>query len=137
MNCPCCNAPLITCSPAGEFTEKICLHCGYYESDSPAYKQHPDLFENLVRENPIHFLKKVLNFAATDEILQRRKSDKDFTEPSNIFFLWFLLVCMLSRLEGKVSIVVERCCLRLWWFIVSFSHKSRLVLVFSSKAKNL
>jgi hypothetical protein len=62
-------------------TQLICWNCGYYESDSQAYKEHPEFFQNIVRENPSHFIERFLKLKASDEFLQRKKSDKDFTEP--------------------------------------------------------
>jgi len=69
----------------GEWTEQICWNCGHYESDSPAYKQSPDLFVNIVRDDPTHFLKKIL-LKASDGFLQRKKPDKDFTEPTLLIY---------------------------------------------------
>ena len=40
------------------FTQKICWGCGYYSSNSPAYKTNPTGFKNLIREmTPVQVLK--------------------------------------------------------------------------------
>lgn len=41
-----------------DYIDKICWSCGYYESNSPAFLQNPELFKNLVRHNPVHFMRK-------------------------------------------------------------------------------
>jgi len=61
--------------------ERICWNCGYYESNSPAYKLRPELFRNVVRDDPIHFMKKFLNIIPSDESKQSHKPDEDVTEP--------------------------------------------------------
>lgn len=52
----------------GDFLVKICWSCGHYESNSSAYRLHPDLYENMVRENPVYFMVK---FCKSDESLHR------------------------------------------------------------------
>jgi TPP-dependent pyruvate/acetoin dehydrogenase alpha subunit len=67
-----------------DFTEQICWNCGHYESDSPAYRQHPELFENIARENPIHFIRKFLQLnILADEKKQPFRTDEEGTEPVN------------------------------------------------------
>ena len=41
-----------------KWTEKICWRCGYYESDTPAFKVYPHLFYDIVRKNEQYYLKK-------------------------------------------------------------------------------
>lgn len=80
------------------WTVSICWICGYYESNSPAYKSNPQLFSNMVRENPIYFLNK---FCKSDEKLQRHNSnlsDGDDTEPSierYIRFRTVVKICLI------------------------------------------
>jgi len=50
-------------------------------SNSPAYKAHPELFKNIVRDNPTKFFKKFLKIEPTRRIFTEEKSDKDFTDP--------------------------------------------------------
>lgn len=41
-----------------DLTQFVCWHCGRYESDTPAFKIMPELFVDLVRENPSYYIKK-------------------------------------------------------------------------------
>ena len=78
-NCPCCDGSLLDyLDQESGFIEYVCWQCGHYESNSPAFKQNPERFENLVRENPFYFLKK---FRKSTENLQREESTDDFTMP--------------------------------------------------------
>jgi hypothetical protein len=52
------------------FTEYICLKCGYYCSNSPAYLSNPNGFKNMVRENP-SILSKII--ARSTETLRQGK----------------------------------------------------------------
>jgi len=65
------------------FIENICWNCGEYNSNSPAFLKFPDLFKNMVRDNPIHYMRKFLRAIPADEILQRKQNDEDLTEPIN------------------------------------------------------
>ena len=80
--CPECQSPMSKFA-VGEWTELICLNCGHYESNSPAYRDNPKLFENLVRDDPIHFLRKFLKIKIVpyDESKRPHKSDDKVTEP--------------------------------------------------------
>lgn len=40
------------------FVIDICWNCGYYSSDCPAYKTNPEHFKNIVRNDPIYFMRK-------------------------------------------------------------------------------
>ena len=78
--CPTCASPLCEYLVEG-FSVRICWNCGHYESNSDAYKNNPIFFRDIVRENTLHFLRKFLRVRASDEFLQRKKSDEDLTEP--------------------------------------------------------
>lgn len=84
MNCPICKSSNLSEYHVNFLTEQICWNCGHYESDSKAYREHPELFENMVRENPYYFLHKYFKFQLSDEFLQHHKSDEDLTEPRYI-----------------------------------------------------
>jgi hypothetical protein len=74
--CPECQSLL--CEYSDEcWTDKICWNCGYYESNTPAFKKHPEFFKNMVRENPMGFMKKFL----IRRIFTAPKPDDNFTEP--------------------------------------------------------
>ena len=84
--CPDCQtAPMNTYSVEG-WIEQICWNCGHYQSDSPAYKENPSMFKNIVRDNPQYFMRKFLKAIPTDEILQRKRTNKDFTEPVHAIY---------------------------------------------------
>jgi len=38
--------------------EWICWRCGYYESNTPAFKEAPELFRDIVRKNANYYLVK-------------------------------------------------------------------------------
>lgn len=42
----------------GSWMEWICWRCGYYESNTPAFKEDPELFRDLVRKNANYYLVK-------------------------------------------------------------------------------
>lgn len=65
----------------GDWPVRICWNCGHYEEDTPAYKALPELFENMVRKNPMRFMRKYLGLGLSDENLQGKASDDDLTEP--------------------------------------------------------
>ena len=50
--CPECGGRLYErIDPPSGFTDLLCWACGHYESNSPAFKNHPEMFTNLLREN--------------------------------------------------------------------------------------
>lgn len=79
IECPNCHNLMCQYKNSG-FTENICWNCGEYISDSPAYLAHPQVFKNLIRNNPLRFIKKYIG-VPTDEILQRKPTDEDLPEP--------------------------------------------------------
>ena len=74
--------------------EQICWNCGYYKSNSPAYREYPEMFKDIVRKNPSYFMKKFLKIAPSDEFSQQKKSDKDYTEP--------ISVTLISKVSGHM-----------------------------------
>jgi len=85
-NCPICQCPM--CEYVSEnWQVRICWACGHYESDSPAYREHPKLFENLVRDDPLHFIAEFLKRGTSDEFSQKKRSDKDYTEPRSKVYI--------------------------------------------------
>lgn len=56
------------------FVVRICWLCGYYESNSPAFKLNPSLYVDMVRENPSYFMNK---FCKSDENLQGDNNDNN------------------------------------------------------------
>jgi hypothetical protein len=59
MKCPECNNSLYDYfEPETGFTQSICWKCGHYEDNSPAFQLLPKSFTNLLRDNPIYFMKK-------------------------------------------------------------------------------
>jgi hypothetical protein len=77
--CPECQCP-ISHYNVGDWTETICWNCGHYESNSPAFVSDPARFKDMVRKDPQYFFRKFL-VEPSDGFLQRKKPDKDFTEP--------------------------------------------------------
>lgn len=72
MNCPDCNILLQDYFDYSScFTEYICWKCGHYESNSPAYLSNPDIFENMIRENP-SILRHILT-RSTDNLRQGKQ----------------------------------------------------------------
>jgi hypothetical protein len=55
--CPACNHKIYEYRD-GKWTEWICWRCGHYESDTPAFKAYPHLFQDIVRKNRGYFLEK-------------------------------------------------------------------------------
>ena len=76
INCPDCEGKLQDYfdSESG-FTQYICWKCGYYASNSPAYRLKPKLYTNLIRDNP-SVLKKLINRNFTE-----RKTTDNYTAP--------------------------------------------------------
>lgn len=83
MICSDCGSPLCEYQVEG-IIERICWNCGHYESTSQAYKEHPELFKNMIRNKPLYFIERFIHFKVSDKFLQRKKSDEDFTEPLNL-----------------------------------------------------
>jgi hypothetical protein len=52
----------------GMWTEWICWKCGSYESDTPAFKQSPELFYDIVRKNEKFFMSKYAYYARRGEL---------------------------------------------------------------------
>jgi len=78
--CPICGSSMCEYRD-NSVIESICWDCGHYESDSQAYREHPELFEGIVREKPQHFIEKFLIRKLSDDFSQRKPSDEDYTEP--------------------------------------------------------
>lgn len=79
MNCPSCGAVL--CSYVEENIEvSICWNCGYYSSNSPAFKTNPDRFKNLVRDEPLKFLRKFLNISSSRRKVTPFRNDGEVPE---------------------------------------------------------
>ncbi|MDH5482860.1 MAG: hypothetical protein OEY22_08280 [Candidatus Bathyarchaeota archaeon] len=73
VECPNCHSPMCLYK-SGDWNEWICWNCGYYKSDTPSYEQNPELFINMVRENPAYFIQKHL---------VKKLSDDSYHEDSN------------------------------------------------------
>lgn len=67
-DCSICQCPMCE-YVSGNWLVRICWACGHYESDSPAYREHPKLFENLVRDDPLHFIEEFLKCRTSDGFL--------------------------------------------------------------------
>jgi ribosomal protein L37AE/L43A len=78
--CPECQSTMYP-HKSGRFTEWICLNCGRYESDSPAYRTLPSLFDDIVRNDPAKFRGRFIK-QLSDDFLQGKKSDGDLTVPA-------------------------------------------------------
>ena len=60
--CPDCNSKLLDYfDKKSGFTEYLCWKCGLYASNSPAYRFSSEMFVNMVRENPSHFMRKIIH----------------------------------------------------------------------------
>jgi DNA-directed RNA polymerase subunit M/transcription elongation factor TFIIS len=82
ISCPECGLRLYEYRE-GDWTEYVCWKCGHYESNSPAFKSAPYLFVNLVRDNPIHFMKKYSKYSSSPTQNQHDfKHQDDSTEPN-------------------------------------------------------
>ncbi len=86
--CPECDSPLCSYQSRG-FTETICWNCGYYDSNSPAFKKNPELFKNMIRDNPIYYLKIYNEQSVADESLHERRNRRrlDGTIPHKTYIL--------------------------------------------------
>ena len=116
MNCPDCNSPL--CEYKEEnIIMRICWNCGYYESMSQAFKECSYLFKDIVRNNPSHFIKRFLLRNLSDGFLQRKKSDKDLTEPdfALALFLNFLPQFLFSIIEPPLMCAGSLFCANESW----------------------
>lgn len=81
MKCPECKNKLYECvDQESGFIQSICWACGHYQDNSPAYSLDPDSFKNLVRNNPIHFMKK---FAHQPTVNTKNESTDEDTEPTD------------------------------------------------------
>lgn len=80
-----------------QWTERICWSCGYYESDSPAYRAYPELFRNMVKENPKIFMKEILKISTIRRNFTERKSDVNETEPNVGFRILYPFVKGISK----------------------------------------
>jgi len=100
--CPDCHCPLSKYL-SGDYEVLVCWNCGYYESNSPAYKAHPELFKNLVRNDPTRFMRQFLKLKSSDEFSQRKPSDDKYTEP---YFL--SIFTAISSFEDLVKFPVRR-----------------------------
>ena len=79
--CPDCHYPLSSYL-SGFYTMQVCLNCGHYESDSPAFKRMPELFKNCVRENPQRFLQKyIMSRRKVTGWDKRDETDEEVPEP--------------------------------------------------------
>lgn len=65
--CPDCENPKIS-----EYLEKdsyfvifICWNCGYYCSNSPTYEAEPKRFKDIVRDDPLYFMRKYGTYQPT------------------------------------------------------------------------
>lgn len=65
MKCPDCSS-VMSEYVDGDWLEWICWDCGYYMSNTPAFKSCPEMFKNIIRENPQKFIKKHL-FRSKDD----------------------------------------------------------------------
>lgn len=72
--CPICSSPMNEYIDNEGGWQRICWSCGHYESDSPAYLSHPEMFENMARDNPQYFLQKFLILKPSDGSLQHHDS---------------------------------------------------------------
>ena len=96
-NCPICQKSLLDYIDNSGYIQSVCWNCGHYESDSPAYKTNPEVFENMIRENPKYFLEK---FSSPDG-KQDKKNPDDYPESKNVSLKYYLY-------EG-VAIKMEKC----------------------------
>lgn len=62
------------------FLQSICWKCGHYEDNSPAFRLSPESFRDLVRDNPIHFMRK---FASSTE----SKHDEEYRQGNRTCFV--------------------------------------------------
>jgi DNA-directed RNA polymerase subunit M/transcription elongation factor TFIIS len=82
-SCPECNSRIYEYED-DIWLEWICWKCGYYKSNTPAFKTCPSLFKDLVRDNPVKFLKKYAHYGSPTRNQHDFKHGEDSTEP---FFL--------------------------------------------------
>ena len=69
--CPDCDSKLQEyLEPENGFIQYICWRCGFYESNSPAYRANPEQFVNMIRDNP-----SIINRFLTD-----KKTTADYTD---------------------------------------------------------
>lgn len=80
MICPECGSYLCEYSD-GDVKERICWNCGYYESDSQAFKEASYLFRDIIRENSTHFIQKYLVKKSSDDSYHDAESDDKLPKP--------------------------------------------------------
>ncbi|HEX7031601.1 MAG TPA: hypothetical protein VF172_01240 [Nitrososphaera sp.] len=61
IECPACGGKVYEYRD-GRWKEWICWRCGHYESDTPAFKEYPHLFRDIVRKNANYFLEKYVRY---------------------------------------------------------------------------
>lgn len=84
-NCPECDKGKLyqfLDKASGFIIIQICWECGYYESDSQAYKSHPEEFKNIVRQNPTYFLRKC--YRATNKTPKLNTKKNNDTNPKDL-----------------------------------------------------
>jgi hypothetical protein len=62
--CP-CGSGRMYCYRDSKWREWICWSCGNYDSDTPAFRQSPELYRDIVRKNGTYFLNKYARYART------------------------------------------------------------------------
>ena len=83
--CPKCDIKLFEyLDETSGFMQYICWKCGYYEDNSPAYRMKPELFVNIVRNNPLHFMRKYGTYQPTG-------NTNNNSREGNRIILWVLL----------------------------------------------
>lgn len=76
--CPECNGKLLDYFDKKScLIESVCWKCGHYESNSEGYRKTPEMFVDMVREEPVYFMKKY----ATNRQLTRRNTTDKLPEP--------------------------------------------------------
>jgi hypothetical protein len=56
--CPGCDLGTIYEYYDMEWTIWVCWRCGHYEDNTPGFRRAPYLFKDLVRNNPLYYMKK-------------------------------------------------------------------------------
>lgn len=59
VDCPDCSLSMFEYED-GDWLIWICWECGYFKSNSPGYNLTPNLFNNIIKENPQKFIEKYL-----------------------------------------------------------------------------
>jgi len=80
--CPECQSALCTYS-SNSYVERICWTCGYYDSNSPAFRKHPNLFKNMIHDDTDYYMgmflgakpkHKILSMQVTNFHMERKSS---------------------------------------------------------------